>query len=217
VPSRTRTSVSTIAAITVGSHGTAVTTRWITPCGGDGKSNRHGYAHRAVRTGINDCRGGWWSTGTPGACGCTCRPTSRTSRGSARGFDAGQRAAAKAEEWPPRATLNARPDRLRRQDGRVLPREHRVALLRVSPEGKRGRQAAQGLGVPNGHQCLAASGRLATQGGATQVALFRPRRPPGLGAGRPERRLRRVRQRPGQARSLLQPDRHRDVVRLHGR
>ncbi len=98
--------------------------------------------------------------------------------------------------WDGGTGRQARPDRVRRRDRKVLPRPGPGAVLRVLPQGQGQARPAGGADVRGGHEPLAAVGRVAAGAGrpdeepllrAGRDAVLRPARRPGL-----RRRVRRV-------------------------
>ena len=111
----------------------------------------------------------------------------------------------------------ARQGDVRPADLEVLRGADRAAVLPLLPQGRRRPEAARGLRLRDGCQRLARPRRLAAAGGPAPRPLPLRERPalPGV-AFRDGGGLRRVRLRPGEARSLHRGRRHRHGARVHG-
>ncbi len=125
----------------------------------------------------------------------------------------------------PRRRRHARRRSLQREDRRLLPREDRVPVLRVPPEGRRRRRAPEGVGVRDRHERVAQARRLAAEGResrevppAQRREAVRASRLQSTGRfGHPATGVRRVRQRPREAGAVHRQDRHQHGEGVHDR
>ena len=95
--------------------------------------------------------------------------------------------------------------------------EIELPFFSYPPQGQGRSETARGLRVRDGAQPVAAHGRLAASASRGEGPLPGVRRTAQLAGARRRRRVRPVRQRPGQARAVHQPHRHRHDARAHGR